>query len=63
LSDDALSVLVPVLENIVGWNSTRIREFFEGTGFVLREWDKVQTDSLTICRIADDSAAVAGGVA
>jgi hypothetical protein len=51
LSDDALSVLVPVLETIVGWTPLRIREFFEGHGFVLREWDKVQTDSLTICRV------------
>jgi HAD superfamily phosphoserine phosphatase-like hydrolase len=51
LSDDALSVLVPVLETIVGWNPLRIREFFEGHGFVLREWDKVRTDSLTICRV------------
>jgi len=49
LSDDALSVLIPVMESIVGWNSMRIREFFEAQGFALREWDKVQTDSLTIC--------------
>jgi phosphoserine phosphatase len=63
LSDDALSVLVPVLENIVGWNSIRIRQFFEGHGFVLREWDKVQTDSLTICRVAAGLPAAAGGVA
>jgi 2-hydroxy-3-keto-5-methylthiopentenyl-1-phosphate phosphatase len=49
LSDDALSVLVPVMESIVGWSSARIREFFEAQGFALREWDKVQTDSLTIC--------------
>jgi 2-hydroxy-3-keto-5-methylthiopentenyl-1-phosphate phosphatase len=49
LSDDALSVLVPVMESIMGWNSARIREFFEAQGFALREWDKVQTDSLTIC--------------
>jgi 2-hydroxy-3-keto-5-methylthiopentenyl-1-phosphate phosphatase len=47
LSDDALSVLVPILEDIVGWNSTRIRSFFEAHGFVLRDWDKVRTDSLT----------------
>ncbi len=52
LSDDALSVLVPVLEDIVGWNSLRIRTFFEAHGFVLSEWDKVRTDSLTICRAA-----------
>ncbi len=48
LSDDALSVLVPILEDILGWNSTRIRAYFEGHGFILRDWDKVRTDSLTI---------------
>ncbi len=48
LGDDALSVLVPILEDILGWNATRIRSFFEGHGFVLRDWDKVRTDSLTI---------------
>jgi hypothetical protein len=63
LSDDALSVLVPVLETIVGWTPLRIREFFEGHGFVLREWDKVQTDSLTICRVPVSSAAASVGVA
>ncbi|HTX38491.1 MAG TPA: haloacid dehalogenase-like hydrolase [Bryobacteraceae bacterium] len=50
LSDDALSVLVPVLEEILGWNPMRIRAFFESHGFVLREWDKMRTDSLTIAR-------------
>lgn len=63
LSDDALSVLVPVLETIVGWNSIRIREFFETHGFVLREWSKVQTDSLTIGRVAPGLAAGAEGLA
>jgi phosphoserine phosphatase len=48
LSDDALSVLVPILEDIVGWDSARIRAFFEAHGFVLRDWNKVRTDSLTI---------------
>jgi 2-hydroxy-3-keto-5-methylthiopentenyl-1-phosphate phosphatase len=62
LSDDALSVLVPIFENIARWNSSRIREFFEGHGFVLREWDKVQTDSLTICRAGSGSSSVGGGI-
>ena len=31
LSDDALSVLVPVLEEIVGWRSTEIRTLFESS--------------------------------
>jgi len=56
LSDDALSVLVPVMENVMGWNSARIREFFESHGFALREWDKVQRDSLTICPLPAPAA-------
>jgi 2-hydroxy-3-keto-5-methylthiopentenyl-1-phosphate phosphatase len=52
LSDDALSVLIPILEDVIGWNSTRIRSFFEAQGFVLRDWDKVRTDSLTIAPVA-----------
>jgi 2-hydroxy-3-keto-5-methylthiopentenyl-1-phosphate phosphatase len=48
LSDDALSVVVPVLEDIAGWDSARIRAFFEAHGFVVQEWDKIRTDTLTI---------------
>ena len=48
LSDNALSVLVPILEDIAGWDSSRIRELFEAHGFVLQEWDKIRTDTLTI---------------
>ena len=62
LSDDALSVLIPVLEEIAGWNTTRIRRFFEGHGFALRDWEKVQTDTLTICPAAPPLAASAGEV-
>jgi 2-hydroxy-3-keto-5-methylthiopentenyl-1-phosphate phosphatase len=61
LSDDALSVLVPVLEEIAGWDSTRIRALFETHGFFLREWDKMRTDSLTICRVAEAPVVTAGG--
>ncbi|HUB80797.1 MAG TPA: HAD family hydrolase [Bryobacteraceae bacterium] len=53
LSEDSLSVLVPVMESVMEWNPARIREFFEAHGFALREWDKVQTDSLTICPLPD----------
>lgn len=48
LSDDALSVLVPILEEIVGWHSSRIRAFFEAHGLLIQEWGKVRTDWLTI---------------
>ncbi len=60
LSEDALSVLVPVLEDIVGWKSIQIRAFFEAHGFVLREWDKVRTDSLSIGRATAASQAAEG---
>src|SRR6185369_15405714 len=51
LSDDALSVLIPILEEIAGWNSTRIRSLFDTHGLLLQEWDKVRTDSLTISSV------------
>jgi len=48
LSDDALSVLVPILEDIVGADASQIRSLFESQGFLLHEWGKVRTDWLTI---------------
>lgn len=48
ISDNALAVLIPILEDIAGWDRAKIRDMFEAKGFVIREWDKVQTDMLTI---------------
>ncbi|HEV8640198.1 MAG TPA: HAD family hydrolase [Methylomirabilota bacterium] len=48
ISDTALSVLVPILEDIVGWEPARIRRLLESYGLVLQEWDKARTDWLTI---------------
>ncbi|MBZ5702569.1 MAG: haloacid dehalogenase-like hydrolase [Acidobacteriia bacterium] len=48
LSDNAMSVLVPVLEDVLRWDSAQIRRVFAGFGFTLREWDKTRTDMLTI---------------
>ena len=48
LSDDVMGVLVPILEDIVGWTSMQIRSFFESGGLVLQDWDRVRTDWLTI---------------
>jgi 2-hydroxy-3-keto-5-methylthiopentenyl-1-phosphate phosphatase len=52
LSDDALSVLVPILEDIVGYDPVQIRTVFESQGFVLQEWGKTRTDLLTIAASA-----------
>ncbi len=48
LSDDALSIIVPILEEIAGWDATRIRTFFEEQGLFIQEWDRVRADWLTI---------------
>jgi phosphoglycolate phosphatase-like HAD superfamily hydrolase len=48
ISDDALSVLVPVLEEVVGYDAVRIRLLFEERGLLIQEWDRVRTDWLTI---------------
>lgn len=48
VSDNALSVLVPVLEEVVGWDAARIRQLFASCGLVLQEWDKARTDWVTL---------------
>jgi 2-hydroxy-3-keto-5-methylthiopentenyl-1-phosphate phosphatase len=48
LGEDALSAILPVMEEIAGWDGARIRSVFESHGFVLQEWSKARTDSVTI---------------
>jgi len=48
LSSNALAVLTPIFEEIVGWPRLRIREFFESYGLLIQEWDRVRTDWLTL---------------
>jgi len=52
ISDSALAILVPILEEVVGWDSASIRDLFEAKGLLIQQWDKVQTDMLTIVTIA-----------
>jgi 2-hydroxy-3-keto-5-methylthiopentenyl-1-phosphate phosphatase len=48
MSDDAMSVLIPILEEIGGYDRPRIRALFEDHGMIIQEWDRVRTDWLTI---------------
>jgi len=62
LSEDALSPLIPVLEEIVGLRDQMgIRLLFESYGLQIQEWDKVKTDWLTIREIAPKSFAHSAG--
>jgi 2-hydroxy-3-keto-5-methylthiopentenyl-1-phosphate phosphatase len=56
VSDDALSVLVPVLEELCAWGPAEVRALFERHGFVIQEWDNVRTDWLTINRHTESDA-------
>lgn len=44
LSDNALSVLVPILEEVTHWTQPQIRRFFESQGFLMQEWARMRTD-------------------
>ena len=48
ISDDALSVLVPVLEEMLGYAPGQVRALFDRHGLTIQEWNKVRTDWLTI---------------
>ncbi len=48
LSDDAFSVMVPILDQVLGWTSGRIRALFESNGLTLHEWEKARTDRITV---------------
>ena len=48
LSDDAFSVTVPILEQVLGWGSSQIRSLFESNGLTLHEWEKARTDRVTV---------------
>ena len=53
ISDNALSVMVPVLEDVVGWDAARIRQLFASHGLVLQEWGKARTDWITVREYSD----------
>lgn len=48
LSDDAFSVTVPILEQVLRWTSADIRACFESNGLRLQEWEKARTDRVIV---------------
>jgi len=62
LSDDALSVLVPILEEIAGFDAGQIRALFEGQGLMIQEWEKVRTDWVTIRENQPSADGRGGGI-
>src|SRR5262245_53479621 len=48
LSDNAFSILVPLLDQVLGWRPRDIRTLFESNGLTLDEWEKARTDRVTV---------------
>ncbi len=44
ISDNALGVLVPILENIVGYTEEEIRDFFSKIGHSIQEWNRTRVE-------------------
>jgi hypothetical protein len=63
LSANALAMLVPILEKVVGWQQPQIRDFFESHGLLVQEWAKVRTDWLTLRPAESDTGLPKGATA
>ena len=48
LSDNVLAILVPILEDMLKYNQEQIREYFEGRGHAILEWNRADTEWLDI---------------
>lgn len=48
LSDDAFSVMVPILDQVLGWRARKIRSLLEANGLALHDWQKERTDRIKI---------------
>jgi len=51
LSDSAFSIMVPILEQLLHWETRDIRELFESYGLTLSEWEKERTDRVKISEV------------
>jgi predicted HAD superfamily phosphohydrolase len=51
ISDNAFSIMLPVLDQLLHWRSGAIRELFESYGLSLHEWEKERTDRLKISEV------------
>ena len=48
LSDDAFSVMIPILEQMLGFGIAEIRTLFETNGLALQAWEKARTDRVIV---------------
>jgi len=56
LSENAFSIMVPILDQLLHWRTGDIRTLFESYGLTLNEWEKERTDRVTISEVLPSSA-------
>jgi HAD superfamily phosphoserine phosphatase-like hydrolase len=53
LSDNAFSIMVPVLDQLLHWRTGSIRDLFESYGLTLHEWERDRTDRVKISELLE----------
>ncbi len=48
ISDNALSILVPILQDLLKYDEGKVRKFFEDRGHAVLEWNRADTEWLDI---------------
>ncbi len=62
LSDNAFSIMVPILDQLLNWERRGIRDLFESYGLTLEGWERDRTDRIDVGRIeTEQSSAEAAG--
>jgi len=51
LSENAFSIMVPILDQLLHWRTREIRDVFESYGLTLNEWEKDRTDRVKISEV------------
>jgi HAD superfamily phosphoserine phosphatase-like hydrolase len=52
LSENAFSIMIPILDQLLHWRAGEIRDLFESYGLSLNEWQKDRTDRVKIGEFA-----------
>jgi predicted HAD superfamily phosphohydrolase len=56
LSDNAFSIMVPILDQLLHWRAGDIRNLFESYGLNLTEWAKDRTDRVNVSELRSAAA-------
>jgi hypothetical protein len=58
LSDNAFSIMVPILDQVLGWETRHIRDLLESYGLSLSGWERERTDRVRISEMLTHSEPV-----